>query len=93
MAQVREVISRESSLESTPPPKRDRTHINAEILEICISGAKKTRIVYQANINFKMLVAYLKRLTDVGLLESMGDHYYTTDAGREYIYHVDELIT
>jgi len=91
MAVVSESV--QTGYDSIPVPalKRDRTHINAEILQICISGAKKTRIVYQTNINFKMLAAYLEILTGSGLLESVGDHYYTTDAGREYIYHVEEL--
>ena len=77
---------------SAPKVKRDRTHINADILRVCLPGAKRTQIVYQANLNFKVLKVYLGRIISAGLLEESNNHYYTTDAGRKYIYHVEELI-
>jgi len=48
--------------------KRSREVIIAEILEICSDGATKTRIVYQANLNFHTVVPYLDLLTNRELL-------------------------
>lgn len=48
--------------------KRSREVIIAEILEICSDGATKTRIVYQANLNFRTVVPYLDLLTNGELL-------------------------
>ncbi len=48
--------------------KRSREAIIAEILEICNDGATKTRIVYQANLNFRTVVPYLDLLTRKGMI-------------------------
>jgi hypothetical protein len=42
--------------------KRSRQEIITQILEICMNGASKTKIVYQANLNFKMVNPYLDLL-------------------------------
>lgn len=73
------------------PQKRDRRQINVRILVLCLPGAKKTHIVYQANINFKVLKIYLHRLVEAELLKEDKDLYYTTDAGKRYIYHAEKL--
>jgi predicted transcriptional regulator len=33
--------------------RRSREEIVSEILDVCLNGANKTRIVYQANLNFR----------------------------------------
>ncbi|EMR73165.1 hypothetical protein MCGE09_00002, partial [Thaumarchaeota archaeon SCGC AB-539-E09] len=38
-------------------------------LKVAQTGAKKTQIVYQANLNFKIVKKYLNRLIDKGLLD------------------------
>jgi predicted transcriptional regulator len=42
--------------------KRSRQEIISQILEICMNGASKTKIVYQANLNFKTVNPYLDLL-------------------------------
>lgn len=42
--------------------KRSRQEIISQILEICTKGASKTKIVYQANLNFKTVNPYLELL-------------------------------
>lgn len=59
--------------------------IMAEILEIARLGAKKTWIVYKANLNFKIVKEYLSELMEKGLLEQDGSLYYTTDRGLEFL--------
>ena len=38
--------------------KRSRDTIISHILDICANGASKTRIVYQANLNFRTALPY-----------------------------------
>ncbi|MDD1736625.1 MAG: winged helix-turn-helix domain-containing protein, partial [Methanothrix sp.] len=42
--------------------KRSRHEILSKILKICLNGASKTRIVYQANLNFRTVNPYLQTL-------------------------------
>lgn len=48
--------------------RRDKLKIILDILDICNDGANKTKIVYQANLNFKMANIYLDIMTNEGLL-------------------------
>ncbi len=64
--------------------KRSKHEIFSEILEICITGASKTRIVYQANLNFRTVNPYLEILMKNNLLEACQDThtlYKTTKEG------------
>ncbi len=95
MAEISEIESVSRTTAHYPEPekteKRDRTGVNADILRVCLSGAKRTQIVYQANLNFKILKIYLARLIFADLLEPVGKHYYTTSAGKEFIYHAERV--
>ena len=64
--------------------KRSKQEIFSRILEICIDSSSKTRIVYQANLNFRTVNPYLQILIENNLLEaSQEDHklYKTTAEG------------
>ena len=68
--------------------RRSNLEIVAEILKIARKGTKKTRIVYGANMNFKMLDEYLEKLTKAGLIansEGNGGLIKTTEKGVEYL--------
>jgi predicted transcriptional regulator len=68
--------------------RRSNLEIAAEILKLAKKGAKKTRIVYGANLNFKMLEEYLEKLKKSGLIMNSPDNdrlIKTTDKGREYL--------
>lgn len=43
--------------------RRSKAQIVSDILETCTNGANKTKIAYNANLNFKMLDSYLDVLT------------------------------
>ena len=49
--------------------KRSRDMIISQILEICVNGASKTRIVYQANLNFRTISPYIDLLIRNGLID------------------------
>ncbi|MBN1235379.1 MAG: DNA-binding protein [Methanotrichaceae archaeon] len=78
--------------------KRSRHEIFSKILKICINGASKTRIVYQANLNFRTVNPYLQTLIKNNLLEaSQEDHvlYKTTKEGvdlQETISQVNDVL-
>ena len=63
-------------------PRRERLEIITTILNICMTrGANKTRIVYQANLNFKNAGVYLDWLMKRGFLAKEGNIYRTTSSG------------
>jgi predicted transcriptional regulator len=66
--------------------KRSRGEIITQILGICSKGATKTRIVYQANLNFKTVNPYIDLLMKNGLINLRSGHnkiYMTTQRGSE----------
>jgi len=77
--------------------KRNREEIISQILNVCKNGAIKTRVVYQANLNFKTVEPYLDLLIKNNLLEVQNGEktmYETTEKGEsllEAINQVNEL--
>jgi predicted transcriptional regulator len=66
--------------------RRDKIDIIADILKVALSGAKKTHIVYKANLNFTVLKRYIIRLEENGLLMKIdGGHYMTTQKGSQFL--------
>ncbi len=59
--------------------KRSDDLIITQILDICKSGARKTRIVYQANLNSTTANRYLECLVDTGMIEQ-------SDYGSGYLF-------
>ena len=62
----------------------------SDVLDVCMMGAIKTRIVYSANLNFTRLNRYLRVLLSLGFLaeESAADgsvYYRTTPAGACFL--------
>lgn len=78
--------------------KRSSDMIIAQILEVCIGGASKTRIVYQVNLNFSTANPYIDLLVKRGLIEAVQDSrtkYKTTDEGfrlmKIFKHHQEEI--
>jgi predicted transcriptional regulator len=65
--------------------KRSRDVIISKILDICTSGAHKTKIVYQANLNFRTINPYLELLIGSGMINAKREGnlviYETTTRG------------
>lgn len=55
---------------------RNRLQIIAEILEIVRDGARKTHIMYQANLSYKLLIKYLDVVLECGLVRMDGNEGY-----------------
>jgi predicted transcriptional regulator len=65
---------------------RDRLQIIADILSIASRRAKKTQIMYQANLSYRLLCRYLKEVTDAGLVCFEREEFYVvTDRGKEFL--------
>ena len=82
----------DKSIEVKHKKRRNDMDIYAEILTLANEGgAKKTVMVYQANLNFPMINKYLKSLLEKDLLELDGQIYKTTDKGINYLNHYEEI--
>jgi predicted transcriptional regulator len=71
--------------------KRSRSQIVAEILETCTNGANKTRIVYQANLNFKTVNPYLQNLMDNHLIDLDQGEYQITSQGMKLLERLNRV--
>ena len=67
--------------------RRNNVDITADILRIARSGAKKTWIVYRANLNFNIVKSYLSELIQRGMLQKVKglNLYKTTKKGQEFL--------
>ncbi len=74
--------------------RRNDLDICADILQVAKTGAKKTQIVYQANLNFKIVKRYLTRLIDTGMLSTVEEKrlYTTTNRGMQFLEQYNELV-
>ncbi len=61
--------------------KRCREEIISQILEICCLSARKTAIVYKANLNFRVVNPYIEMLSRNGLIEVDEGSYKITSRG------------
>jgi predicted transcriptional regulator len=75
--------------------RRSDDVIISQILGICITGAGKTRILYQANLNSSRVNHFLERLVNNGFIEEMPRGarilYKTTLKGEELKEKLDRL--
>lgn len=70
--------------------RRGEIDIMRDILEICLRGANKTKIVYGANLNFSRLERYFRALLSLGFIAEEDDPagsvvYRTTKAGMDFL--------
>lgn len=70
---------------------RSRLQIIAEILEIVRGGAKKTHIMYRANLSYKLLCKYLEEVLECGLVrvDRKDDCYVVAPKGEKFLKRFD----
>jgi len=72
--------------------RRGEIDILTEILYLANEGGvTKTSMVYQANLNFKIIDRFLSELLDRALIEIKDKLYETTDKGVTFLHHYEEL--
>lgn len=64
---------------------RDSLSIVADILESASLGASKTRIMFSANLSFKLLEKYLSMVLRAGLLKLNYNKYELTKHGQDFL--------
>ena len=67
---------------------RSKYDITAAILEASYTGARKTHIMYNGNLNHNLLKKYLDELVKKGLVEKStegGEIYLTSERGRKLL--------
>ena len=66
---------------------RNRLDIIADILQVVSQNAKKTQIMYQANLSYKVLQRYLREVTMASLIEfeTTEKCYVLTSKGQDFL--------
>lgn len=66
---------------------RGRIDIIADILNVVSGNAKKTQIMYQANLSYKVLQKYLTEVIEASLISHVSpeQHYVLTPKGSEFL--------
>jgi predicted transcriptional regulator len=73
------------------PRYRRRLEIIRDILNAVGDGAKKTRIMYIANLSYKLLGKYLNKTVEAGLISSNNDFYEVTEKGQVFLERFDDF--
>lgn len=76
--------------------RRSNVQVIADILAEAMNGASKTRLVYKANLNFKVMERYLRFLNDRNMIQLVKegdgrDRYLITQRGREFLLHYSQV--
>jgi len=91
-AEIIRRFKREGYERSEHKKRRNEFDIFAEILYLANEGGvKKTSIVHQANLNFKIVDRFLSPLLERELIEVKDQIYETTDEGIRFLHHYEEL--
>jgi len=70
---------------------RSRLKIVADVLSVAKGSAKKTQIMYQANLSYKLLTRYLRFVLEAGLIKLRdGNCYELTPKGFEFLRKFDD---
>ena len=61
------------------------------MLGVVREGARKTEIMYQANLSYRLLVRYLQDVLDLGLVRMQDDHTYVlTPRGADFLVEFED---
>ena len=77
----------------SPRQNRSRIEIMAAILERAAQGAKKTQMMYGANLSFYQIRGYIRYLLETGFLsfEKESGLYWITNKGREFLKSYEKI--
>ena len=70
---------------------RSRLEIIADVLGVVSDGARKTQIMYQANLSYRLLTRYLRDVLDMGLVRMTDESTYAlTRKGADFLLEFKE---
>jgi predicted transcriptional regulator len=64
--------------------RRSRVDIAVDILRVAMDGVKKTHLVNEVNLNFKIAQEYLEILNEKELIKHENGLFITTDKGKVF---------
>jgi len=64
---------------------RNRLQIIADVLCVVMRGARKTHIMYQANLSYALLNRYLAEVMNADLVCFENENYVLTGKGRSFL--------
>lgn len=64
---------------------RRRYDILADVVRAAGSGAKKTRIMFLANLSYALLKRYLEEAVNLGFLQNSAEIFLITPRGEEFL--------
>lgn len=65
---------------------RNKLDIIADVLEVAKDGARKTQIMYGANLSYTLLTRYLKNVMDMGLVRREDENIFKlTEKGSNFL--------
>ncbi|AGE70827.1 winged helix-turn-helix domain-containing protein [Sulfolobus acidocaldarius] len=70
---------------TTGRKKRTRYEIIHDILAQCENGAKKTWLMYKANLSYELTNNYINKLVEKQLISQKDGLYYLTDKGKKLL--------
>jgi predicted transcriptional regulator len=80
-------------LKKTESKNRNGLEIVRDMLCAATERSKKTRILYDAHLNYRLLEKYLKILLDNGLLKTIDDTFYlVTCKGRNFLQNYEDYL-
>lgn len=72
---------------------RSSLDIVRDMLSVVTESSRKTRILYDAHLNYRLLEKYLKILLENGLLKCVdGSCYLITKKGKDFLQNYEEYI-
>lgn len=80
-------------LKKTENKNRTSLEIVRDMLSVATESSRKTRILYDAHLNYRLLEKYLKILLENGLLKPVDDScYLVTGKGKDFLQNYDEYL-
>ena len=73
--------------------KRNSIEIAADVLDVTKHGARKTRIMYGANLSYELLQEYLAALIEKGLIEKRDESgiFHLSSKGSRFLEEFNKL--
>jgi predicted transcriptional regulator len=72
--------------------RRNNLDVSVDILQACICGTNKTRMVVKSNLNFEIIKEYVSTLIYSGFLAEENGGYITTEKGAKFVEDYRNLI-
>ena len=70
---------------------RNRIEIIADILNVAIVGVNKTKIMYVANLSYRLLEKYLHEIIALDFIAFRNNSYEVTEKGRDFLERYNEF--